>query len=88
MTSPGAGADQAGDLVADAARRADPVAVVPAADQARAPFGGDDVLDALSGGARQRAERVAIEVHDVRRQVEAIAEGPQRIASVPAAHGA
>ena len=80
------GADQAGDLVADPAGCADPVAIVPAADQPDTPFLGDDVRDALAGGARQRAEGVAVEVDDVRRQVEALAECAQRIARIPAAY--
>ncbi len=44
--SPGAGADEPRDLVADAARQIDPAGVVPAADQAAAPFVGDQPLHA------------------------------------------
>ena len=56
------GADQAGDLVADAAREIDPAGAVPAPDQALAPLAGGDLCQAGRGPARQRAERVAVEV--------------------------
>src|SRR4029079_10751270 len=81
------GADQTGDLCAGAARRADPVAVVPAADQPIAPLVRDDLRDTLPGGALQGAQGVAIEVDDVRREVEPLAKRTQRIVRVPAAHG-
>src|SRR6185436_12276958 len=74
-------------LVADAARRADPVAVVPAANQLLTPLVRDDVRDTLAGCARQGAEGVAIEVDDVRREVEPLTKRTQRIVRVPAAHG-
>jgi hypothetical protein len=45
------------------------------------------VRDAVPGGARQRSERIAIEVDDVRRKLETIAQRAQRIVCVPVAYG-
>jgi hypothetical protein len=77
----GLGTDEPRDAVADAARPADPVVAVPAADEVTLP-----VLQHARHLARRRrglgAERVAVQVDHARRQNEPRAAGRERIACV------
>ncbi len=78
----GPGADQARDLVADALRQIDPAGAVPAADQIAPPLVAQDLLHARRGGPGQRAERIAVQVDQARRQLELLAQRGQRIGGV------
>jgi hypothetical protein len=77
-----AGADQAADLVPHALRQRDPPGGVPALDQLAAPFVLDHGPQPRHRRFRQHAERVAVEVHDARRQLELVAQRAQRILRV------
>ena len=69
------------DQVADPARLGDPV--VPAADQLAAPLLGDDAAQAVGGCPREAAQRVAVEVDDLRVvDDEPLSEGRQRVGRV------
>jgi hypothetical protein len=74
--------DQGCDGGADALRRLDPAARIPASDQLRAPF----LLDhrPLPGdrGLGQCSERIAVEVDHALGQDEAVAARPERIGGV------
>ncbi len=59
--------------------------VVPAADQALAPFLGDHFVDPAPGCPGQRTERVAVHINDAARQLEVLTTVAQRIFLVPAA---
>ncbi len=88
----GVGADEAGDLVADAPREVDPASAVPAADQALAPLALGDFGQARGGPTRQRAERIAVQVDDAFGEDELVAQRRERIGAVEgravlAAHG-
>ena len=74
--------DEPSDLGADARGRADPIGIVPAADEPLAPFAGDHLLQARDGGVRERTEGVAIEVGDALGEGEARAEGGERVGRV------
>ena len=76
---PRTGADQRGNLVAHAPRRADPVMCVPAPDQAVTPFLPHDLVQARRGLGRQRAQGIAVEINDVLRQCKALPECADRI---------
>ena len=78
----GRGADQAADGVADLAREVNPAGAVPASDQAFAPFAGDRLLHPRRGAARQRAQRIAVEVDHAFGQRELVAQRGQRIGGV------
>ena len=64
------GADQSADPVADPLRRAPPVGLVPRPDQPVAPLPLGDVGQGGGHGAGERAQRVAVEVHQVVREGE------------------
>ena len=76
------GADQGRDPGANAAREIDPAGAVPAADQAFAPFAGDRLLQPRRSPARQRAERIAVEVDQAFGQRELGAQRGERIGGV------
>ena len=57
-------ADQPADAIADPGRLLHPARVIPAADQHLAPFRGEQTGHTFTGGKRQGAERVAVEVDD------------------------
>ncbi len=76
------GPHQARDLVAHALRQRHPAGAVPAADQALAPLLGDDLGHTRGGGARQRAQRVAVQVDQPFGQVELLAQRRQRVGAV------
>ena len=75
--------DQVGDFRGDAVGQRNPAGVVPASDQALAPFFFDQVRDAARSGAGQRAEGVAVEVDDALGQDETIPEAGERVGLVP-----
>ncbi len=66
----GVRADQRGDPGADPPGEVDPAAIVPAADQAGAPFGLHRLRHPGGHVAGQRAQRVAVQVDHPLRQVE------------------
>ena len=74
--------DQGRDLRAHAARHADPVAAVPAADQLLAPFLLDHRALARRHLFRQRPKRIAVEIDQALGQMKAVAQGAQRIGGV------
>lgn len=76
------GADQLGDLVAHAPRQIDPAMFVPRRNQVAAPFVAHDVLQACGRGARQSAQRVAVQINRPRRQAEQMARGRQRVGRI------
>ena len=78
----GRGPDQRRERVADAARRVDPAGVVPAADQPAPPFARHRVGESRGRRARQRAERIAVEVDEAVGQVEAGAQMRDRVGRV------
>ena len=75
-------ADEPRDLGADPLRRFDPAALVPASNEAFAPFMLHDFACACGRGRRQRAERMAIEVNGIRRQGEPAAQLAERIVAI------
>lgn len=77
-----AGADQPGDLAADAAREIDPAGLVPAPDQPVAPFALHDLRDACRRRPRQAVERVAVEMDDAFGKGETIAGAAEWIGAV------
>ena len=78
------GAQQRGDLVADARRHRHPAGRIPAADQALAPLLADQLLHPRRGSARQQPQRVAVEVDQAAalRQMELVAQRRERIGGV------
>ena len=76
------GAQEAGELVADALGLVDPVGVVPGADEAPAPLVFDGLGEAGWGGAREGAEGVAVQVEDFGREDELVAEGGEGVLGV------
>jgi hypothetical protein len=75
-------ADQSRDLRADALREVDPARIVPRADQPFAPLAFDDFAHARRRCARQRTERIAVEVDDAGRQHERAPMDRERITAV------
>jgi len=75
-------ADQARDLVAHALRQLHPAGAVPAADEPLAPFAAHHLRDALGRGARQHAERVAVEVEHAGRDVELRAQRREEVGGI------
>ena len=55
---------------------------IPTGDETLAPLLGDDLARSLDHGARQGAQRVAVEIDRAIRQREAVAEGGERIGAV------
>ena len=66
--------NQRGKLVAQAARQLKPAGLVPAADQAIAPFVGDDFLRAGERSFRAGAQRVAVEINHAVGQRKGVAQ--------------
>lgn len=60
-----AGADQTGDLAADARWRIDPVARRPSPDEHASPLFLNDLLHALDGALRRWTEGVAVQVDEI-----------------------
>ncbi len=74
--------NQRGKLVAQAARQLKPAGLVPAADQAIAPFIGDDFLRAGERSFRAGAQRVAVEINRAVGQRKGVAQRGDRIGRV------
>ena len=62
--------DQPPDPVAQPLGQVHPARLVPGGDQHRAPFGADRGLDPRGDGARQRPQRIAVQIDHARGQIE------------------
>ena len=69
--------DQPAHPVTNAARHRHPAGIVPGADQPAAPFAPDRLGEALLNPARQRPERIAVEINHPRGQIEQRARRPE-----------
>src|SRR6218665_527447 len=74
--------DQRRQLGADALRGIDPVGAVPAADQPVRPLLLDYRALVRRDRFRQRPERIAVEIDDAFREMEAVPEPSQRIGGI------
>ena len=74
--------DQRRKLVAEVHRQVEPARAVPALDKVGTPFAGHHVVRARRRTLRHRAERIAVEIDHSRRNIEAIAQGGERIGGI------
>ena len=73
----GSSPKQRSDAVTEPDRHVEPSSAVPAPDQVMSPFPFDRVVQDVGGGARHRAERIAVEIDDAFGEHEPIAEAAQ-----------
>ena len=80
----GRGADQRCDPRADPLWQADPVVLVPACDQVRAPLRIDHRVHGRARGVQRGPKRIAVEVGHPRGQGEALSQWRQRVCRIEA----
>ena len=78
----GSGPKQRSDAVTEPGRHVEPSSAVPAPDQVVSPLLFDRVVQDTGGGARHRAERIAVEIDDAFGEHEPVAEAAQRIGGI------
>jgi hypothetical protein len=70
------------DLVARALRHGDPAGVIPALNEASAPFALHHTRDPFACPARKRTQRIAVEIDDAGRKLELPAEFAQLVGTI------